>query len=141
MLSALIYITETPNKQDCMPGLLLLGLVYNLRSTYKLVENISRTLLKNSTLWSSVGAGIISKIQEIMTYAWDTHLNALTAFMHADADLALKAKKNYPQFCDKLIHLRATVYKSEGMGNKTILELLKDVEQVAVKSSSILRLT
>lgn len=141
MLFALIYITEAPNKQDCMPGLLLLGLASDLKFTYDLFENMSGKLLENSASWSCVGKEIIAKIQEVMTDAWVVHLNALVAFMHGDVGLALKAKEDYKRFCDKVIGLKDTVSKAEGLeDNKGIYNLLHDIELVAVKGSHILRL-
>lgn len=141
MLIALIYITEAPNKQDCMPGLLLLGLTSDLKFTHNLFENVSGTLLENAALWSCVGRGTIAKIQEVMTDAWAVHLNALAAFMHGDIGLALKAKECYKRFCEKVTSLKDAVSKAEGLEDtKVIYNLLHDIELVAVKGSHILRL-
>lgn len=141
MSVALIYITEASNKQDCIPGLLLLGLASNLRFTYNLFANISRKLLENSTLWSSVSKEVTAKIQEVMTDAWAVHLNTLTAFMHGDASLAVKAKEDYKKFCNKVTSLKENISKTEDLDDhKAIYNLLQDIEQVAVKGSHIMRL-
>lgn len=141
MLFALIYVTEAPNKQDCMPGLLLLGLASDLRFTYNLFENVSRKLSENSTLWTSIGKEITAKIQEVMTDAWAFHLNTLTVFIHGDIGRAGKAKKAYKRFCNKATGLKNAVGKAERLkDNKVIYNLLQDIEQVAVKGSHLLRL-
>jgi len=141
MSLALIYIIEAPDKQDCMPGLLLLGLASDLRLTNNLFENISRSLLENSASWSCVGKEITAKIQEVMNDAWRVPLTALVAFMHGDVGSAFEVKANYKRFCDKVIALKDTISKAEGLkDNRGIYTLLHDLDLVAVKGSHILRL-